>query len=141
LRAACQGRVLRIETVARVGESDENWSFVRRDARNTAADPLQSRPTAAPPPRHAARLRLSPNPSPGSVAVAWRDLPPDPATVEIYDLRGRRLRSLRVADSAAIRSVIWDGRDAGGRPAAAGTYLVLMRSTAGVIKGRAVIAR
>jgi len=75
------------------------------------------------------------------VAVAWRDLPPSPATVEIYDLRGRRLRSLRVADSAVTRSVIWDGRDAAGRPAAAGTYLVLMRSTAGVLKGRAVIAR
>lgn len=46
------------------------------------------------------------------------------AHLEIFDLSGRRVRTLLSGQQAeGTRSVVWDGRDDGGRVAGAGTYL------------------
>jgi hypothetical protein len=103
----------------------DRWGFVRSDSRNSGADVLRPSPTSArgapvaPP-----RLILRPNPGSGPIEVAWRGLAPGPGVVEIYDLRGRRVRRLPIVDVAARSGTAWDGRDATGRPAAAGSYLL-----------------
>ncbi|MEZ4385979.1 MAG: M14 family zinc carboxypeptidase [Candidatus Krumholzibacteriia bacterium] len=63
-------------------------------------------------------------------------------TVKVYNARGQLVRRLfGGAADAGTRTLVWDGRDSGGRPAASGVYLV--RATAGpdVLKGRVVLVR
>ena len=46
-------------------------------------------------------------------------------TVEVFDVRGRRLQRLHLAGGR----VYWDGQDASGRPVAPGAYFVRVPST------------
>jgi len=61
---------------------------------------------------------------------------PEPAAVElaIFDLTGRRVRTLRdgVHEAAGARAVDWDGRDDLGRSLGSGMYLC--RMTAGAYR-------
>lgn len=51
-----------------------------------------------------------------------------PVEVAVFDLAGRRVRVLRSGWAAAgDHAAVWDGRDAAGRAAAAGVYLVRVR--------------
>ncbi|MFN8586583.1 MAG: FG-GAP-like repeat-containing protein [Candidatus Eisenbacteria bacterium] len=74
----------------------------------------------------------APNPSRGPVALAFTLPSATPVRVEIFDAAGRRVRSLAEGPRAAGRHVLkWDGRDAQGRRAAPGLYLVRMTSRSG----------
>ena len=57
--------------------------------------------------------------------------------LEIFDLRGRLVRRLLTGEphSAGTQRVVWDGRDAAGRPLASAVYLAHLR--AGAVSGRA----
>ena len=47
------------------------------------------------------------------------------AEVMLYDVRGRRVRTLTRGDySAGMQSLIWDGRDESGRSVASGIYFL-----------------
>ena len=49
--------------------------------------------------------------------------------MHVFDVRGRRVRSLLDEDLAAgHHTVIWDGLDGGGRPTASGVYFVRVAS-------------
>lgn len=65
----------------------------------------------------------TPNPSRDAVTLAFTTAHDGPVTLAIYDLAGRRLRTLlhgeRVAGPQHVR---WDGRDAAGVPTPAGLY-------------------
>ncbi|MCA9752707.1 MAG: VCBS repeat-containing protein [Gemmatimonadetes bacterium] len=76
-----------------------------------------------------ARLRLAPNPFREDVEIAW-DLPRhEEVSLEIFDVAGRRLRTLvREARGAGTHSLGWDGRDARGRSVAPGVYLVRLKT-------------
>lgn len=51
------------------------------------------------------------------------------ATLELVDLRGRRVRVLHRGELASGRHIFrWDGRDDGGRRVASGAYLVVLRA-------------
>lgn len=51
------------------------------------------------------------------------------ATVEIYDLRGRRVKTLREGMSTAgTFTVVWDGSDESGTRVGSGAYLVVLRA-------------
>jgi len=52
------------------------------------------------------------------------------AHLDVYDLRGRRVRSLRAG--VPLRSVRWDGRDSGGTRVASGVYVVILREDSSV---------
>ena len=72
-------------------------------------------------------------------------LTPSPVEVNIYDLSGRRVRVLQVADAISGRfSVAWDGRDAAGRLVPPGIYLAVLeiRSDRGTQRsvGQVVVA-
>ncbi len=53
--------------------------------------------------------------------------------LEIFDVRGRRVRSIRVADVAPGEEFLlqWDGRDDGGRELASGNYLLRLGAESG----------
>ncbi|HOX26988.1 MAG TPA: DUF2341 domain-containing protein [Candidatus Krumholzibacteria bacterium] len=65
-----------------------------------------------------------PNPLNPGTTIAFSLPRPEFVTLQIVDLRGRVIRTLVAGPRESGRhEVIWDGRDAGGSPAASGTYL------------------
>jgi len=80
-------------------------------------------------PARMALLPASPNPV-RSRAVIGFQVPAGGARVEleIFDIGGRRIATLVEGEvSGGFHTVTWDGRDAGGRPAAAGLYFYRLR--------------
>ena len=74
------------------------------------------------------RMSVAPNPAPGDVRVllpaAWRgSAPGSTRTIEIRSITGKKIWSSRVGSEA----LVWNGRDANGRPAPSGIYLVVAR--------------
>jgi hypothetical protein len=141
LHVVCRDRTVYFETIRPPGELTVDWSFARGDARNGGADRLRPAPTATGSPVTRIQLAFRPNPGTGPVDVRWRGVPAGPATIEIYDLRGRRVWRHAIDDAATESSVRWSGRDLAGRTAAAGAYLVLLRHAGGIERGRIVLAR
>ena len=58
------------------------------------------------------------------------------AILEVYDASGRRLRRL---SARAGETLVWDGRDAGGRRQAPGVYLYRLEVGAQRRRGRVVV--
>ncbi len=86
----------------------------------------------APAPGRLALSSPAPNPSHASVALSLVLESPGAVQVAVFDPMGRRLRDLERGPLAAGRHAItWDGRDASGRPAAAGVYYVRARVGSG----------
>jgi hypothetical protein len=78
-------------------------------------------------------LGAFPNPmSDGGTEVRIEMLMPVPAEavqLEIFDLLGRRIRTLRLSSGrAGIHKVVWDGRDDAGKPAPTGLYFCRLRA-------------
>ena len=82
-----------------------------------------------PSPRSVLRLApAAPNPFRATTRIPY-DLPrPGHVSVELFDLRGRRVTTLaRGEQTAGPHEITWNGRDARGRPMPAGAYFVLLR--------------
>lgn len=63
-------------------------------------------------------------------------------TVDVHDLRGALVRRLHAGHlDGGERTLVWDGRDRGGRQAASGVYLVRLRAGQAVATGRVVMVR
>ena len=88
----------------------------------------------------AASLRAWPNPFNPRVNIAWKMPAAGRLEVAVFDLRGRRVRVLH-DDVVGVREGVlaWDGRDAGGRAAASGVYLVQMRGAGGATASQRVV--
>jgi hypothetical protein len=120
------------------------WGAERGDSRNSGAYPLAAGPPtdvhseSVPP---AAALSLWPNPSRGLVRVRWAGMPPGKVTLNIYDLRGRRLRTLLAPSGEPAGEILWDGRDELKRPVATGTYLFVLNGTGKTLRGRTLLTR
>jgi len=70
-----------------------------------------------------------PSPFVGQTTLSFELAREDDVALEVYDLRGARVRTLaRGAYPAGRHAVAWDGRDDNGRRTAAGVYLVRMAS-------------
>ena len=96
---------------------------------------------ASPPemPREPGELLVTPQPARGAVRIsAAAGAASRPATLEILDVGGRRLRRLASAAGASFR---WDGRAEDGTPAPAGLYLALLRAGAGTRVARICLLR
>jgi hypothetical protein len=83
-------------------------------------------PTAAPGDPSVTRLSFagaSPNPAPGRTNLSFALPMAGPVQLEVFDLRGRRVRTLIDGEmSAGSHQIDWDGRDQRGQTAASGTY-------------------
>lgn len=85
--------------------------------RATGVDRPDSRPDAA--------LSVFPNPVSGACTIRFAAPRSGRVRASVYDVRGRLVRALRPGRLEAGPHVLtWDGRDGGGRSAAAGVYFV-----------------
>jgi len=66
-------------------------------------------------------IRVTPNPAPGRARIALLGAVP-PGPISIYDVGGRLCRTFEAAGGGSVLE--WDGRDASGRPAAPGLYVL-----------------
>lgn len=90
----------------------------------------------APAPRAAPGLLLAPNPFTSATTIRFADARGAGIdAVRIVDAAGRIVRTLAPSGTSAVS---WDGRDASGRPVAAGVYFVSARSERGWTTGRVV---
>jgi len=81
-----------------------------------------------------------PNPFNPRVTVWFESRVTELATIEIFDLRGRLVRSLWTGrlSAGAQRSVMWDGRDSGGSNVASGSYVVRLHGASSGFATRTV---
>lgn len=72
-----------------------------------------------------AQLKAWPNPFNPQVNLEYSLTRPGPLQVEVFDLRGNRVRTLFNAPASETQGTLsWDGRHDNGRPASSGIYLV-----------------
>ncbi len=83
-----------------------------------------------------------PNPFNLGTAIAFTTPEDGPASVEIYDVAGRRIRTLAEGFVPAGEHVLtWDGRDESGRAVASGVYLYRLKTRDAVVTRRMVKVR
>ena len=68
-------------------------------------------------------LRASPNPFASSIALAWEGSS-GPVSIEVLDVRGRIIRSVRPQLAGLAGTWMWRGETAAGRRAPPGVYFV-----------------
>lgn len=83
------------------------------------------------------RLRIAPNPVRGSASIES----PHGGAFTLYDLRGRRVRTIPAVQSAGPVRAAWDGKDERGRPLASGVYFIRQDGAGGPLVRRFVVAR
>jgi subtilisin family serine protease len=80
-------------------------------------------------------LLARPNPSRAATTLTFSLARPQPVSLEVFDLGGRRVRALAAGRFASgSHAVAWDGRDEAGRPVAAGVYLARLASADGEVR-------
>ncbi len=145
-----EGLLLKVVTVERelgvaplltTATSAPLWRSERGDSRNSGAYPLAQSVSAVQPAVVLSRqLQAYPNPGSGRIRFRSRGTGLDGGTrLDIFDLRGRRVRRLQGADGEGV--VAWDGRDEQGRQLAAGAYLAVARSGGQRLTTRLVLTR
>ncbi len=96
-------------------------------------------PVAAP----AALVRLGPgfpNPFAFATTIPFELAAPDRVRLTLHDVSGRLVRSLLDATLPAGRNaVMWDGRDANGRPAPRGVYFLTLATSTTELRERVVL--
>ncbi|HPF70728.1 MAG TPA: FlgD immunoglobulin-like domain containing protein [Candidatus Krumholzibacteria bacterium] len=101
--------------------------------------------SAAPLPVGPSRIALRPawpNPFTASTTLAFTLPEAADVTVDVYDVRGARVRSLvGGALSAGSHAVTWDGRDRLGRPAPSGVYVMAVRDGVSAARRSVVLTR
>jgi len=84
----------------------------------------------------------SPNPMVSETRLSYRLPRGQNVQITVHDLRGRLVRILfNGASGEGEHAVMWDGRDARGRHAPAGVYLVNMKTQQGDLTQRVVLTR
>ena len=74
------------------------------------------------------QLTAAPNPANPGTQLKFTLLRAGPARVDVYDARGRRVRTLvDERREAGDHQVMWRGRDRTGRPVPSGVYIARLR--------------
>lgn len=107
--------------------------------------PRQSSALAsAVPPGHAggSELEAWPNPFNPRISVALDLERGGPVTVEVFDMRGRRVARLMQADlPTGPLAVSWDGRDEAGAPVTSGSYVIRAATPDGAVARKVTLVR
>jgi hypothetical protein len=83
-----------------------------------------------------------PNPFTKSTAVSFTLVRPGAARLDVYDVAGRRLRTLFSRDlMPGAHTLLWDGRDAAGQPASPGVYFYCLQLPGAEHRGKLTRAR
>jgi len=90
-------------------------------------------------PARALGIFVSPNPAAGRASVRWSLPSGGPASVSIYDVRGRVVRSF--AANGREGTLPWDGADDAGRDAPPGIYFLRISGSAGAATERLILVR
>jgi len=131
------GEVCLVWTDARHGHSEVY--FRNNEIIDTGVEAADSRPVVPAP-----ALLSAPAPAPFSSETRFLFTLPveSDVTIDVFDLAGRRVRSLAAGLYGAGSHIVrWDGRNAAGRDAAAGTYFVRCETSQGVDVRRVVLVR
>jgi len=73
-----------------------------------------------------------PNPFNSSTAIRYRTPEPGDVVLDIFDIQGRKIRTLSEAfNQAGTHQVFWDGTDAFHLPLPSGTYIFNLKASAG----------
>lgn len=95
-----------------------------------------------PPPAGLAVLDARPNPFNPSTTIRCAVPRAGRVVVAVFDLRGRRVRTLLDGPlEAAVHEIAWDGRDGDGRAAASGAYVVRMVAPGGAASAKLMLVR
>jgi len=87
-------------------------------------------------------VQAFPNPTTGVTSFRFATSRPGSVQAVVYDVRGRRVRSLASPGAATgTQEIRWDGRDDNGRTAPAGIYFARVRTPDGESAARFVILR
>jgi hypothetical protein len=87
-------------------------------------------------------IGFSRNPFRDDTTVEFALSLPGQARLDVYDLRGRRVRSLLDEPrSIGVHRAVWDGRDGRGRAVASGLYLVRLQTRSGTSTERVTLVR
>lgn len=85
---------------------------------------------------------IIPNPATGLARLVWSARAGESARAEVYDVSGRRVRSLRFDQAGAgVRLLEWDGKEATGAHASSGVYFVRLTSPRGSLVERFTLVR
>jgi len=85
---------------------------------------------------------VQPFPARGSVTIRFSLPEAESVTVNVFDVRGQRVRALdRRARAPGEHRIDWDGRNDRGHPVGAGLYFVRVSAKHNVSVARAVIVR
>ena len=75
------------------------------------------------------RASAEPNPFETSTSIRFQRDDSGPVAVDIYDVQGRRVRTIEQPRlEAGSHTLSWDGRNRGGRRTASGVYFAQVRS-------------
>ena len=92
--------------------------------------------------RGVALLRIAPNPSPGQSVITYRLRGEAPATLKVYDLLGREIRTLFSGQGyQGIHLADWDGNAAAGRSAPEGLYFLRLVQGSEADTGKLILIR
>ena len=82
-----------------------------------------------------------PNPASGSATIRFSVPPRESASLEIFDLRGHRVRRLmQDVRGTGFLKAAWDAQNDQGRPVASGTYFLRLRAQSGEVTRKIVIS-
>jgi hypothetical protein len=81
------------------------------------------------------------SPFSGETVVRFQQPQGGAVSLDVYDVAGRHVRSLKATADAGANSLRWDGRHADGRVAGSGVYLFRLRSGREMVTGRLVKVR
>jgi hypothetical protein len=129
-------------SLGRAYDGADDWIFF-----TTPTPEASNGPVSAVPAGLATRLILyppHPNPAAARTTISLRVLDSHDLAVDlaVFDLRGRRVRQLTVGVlPPGEHSFSWDRRDASGRPAAAGTYLLRLIAGGEQLTRKIVVVR
>jgi len=95
---------------------------------SSSAEDLQSPVTAL------LNLNASPNPFAGTLNIALESKNPQMISVELFNLRGQKLRTLQAPTlKHGSWNILWDGKDTAGKDQPAGLYLLRVKSPGGSV--------
>jgi flagellar hook assembly protein FlgD len=86
------------------------------------------------------QLSCAPNPIQGQTTISFA-VPNSggPATVSVFDVRGRLVRAFKTEMSGGKGSLVWDGRSGSGQELSSGIYYVRLEHAHGTIKTGVVL--